>query len=314
MLLNQSIGLEFSGLKTADSYRIITSEDGITWTDLEMPNKEYIVSASGSIYAETNHFSYFALLNSLAVVNPPPLPLPSCTIDASVQNIQNGSGTILSWTIQNTNTGILNPLGTIVASSGTLFVTPANSTITSYVLNIANPSGVASCSVLVTTTSVPPPVTPLPICTITATPQSVINGSGTLLMWSIQNANTGVINPGNLIVASSGTTFVTPALDTVTSYVLTTTNTGGTSSCSVNVSAAPIVPVTPVTLPPTCSISANTMVTVNGSGIILLWSLQNVATGTLSPFSAIIPQTGTIFVIPPSSTITTYSIAVSNSA
>ena len=37
MKLNQSVGIEFSGLPVGEQYRAISSQDGVTWSDVELP-------------------------------------------------------------------------------------------------------------------------------------------------------------------------------------------------------------------------------------------------------------------------------------
>lgn len=79
MQLNQSLGLEFTGLTPGLEYRVISSEDGIRWSDIELSGKKYSVDVSGSIIVMTNHFSYFALLSTANIIEAP----PTCIISAN---------------------------------------------------------------------------------------------------------------------------------------------------------------------------------------------------------------------------------------
>ncbi|MBX9809404.1 S8 family serine peptidase [Candidatus Gracilibacteria bacterium] len=98
---------------------------------------------------------------------------------------------------------------------------------------------------------VTPPITPAPTCTISINPTSVVNGSGATLSWSLSGSLTGVLNPGNTILGSSGSVIIIPPPNATTPYILTVTNSGGTSSCTASVISAPVVIVPPVTPPVT---------------------------------------------------------------
>jgi uncharacterized protein YgiM (DUF1202 family) len=305
MKLNQSIGLEFSGLIPGDEYRVISSEDGIRWMDVESDGMKYAVNASGSLQANIDHFSYFALLSTANIVD----ILPTCTIVASPRNVLNGSSTLLTWSLQNVQTGTLNPGNILLWNSGTTLITPPSSTTTSYSITVSNMAGSTSCAVDVIASAVPPP--PPPICTLSSNPSSVLNGSGTILSWNIANANTWVINPWNIPVAKTGTQMIIPPSNASTQYVLSVTNTGWSSTCATVITTSSTPP--PIS-PPTCTIWANPATIINGARTLLTWSIQNAATGILNPGGAIVWANESITITPPSNTITTYGITVSNSS
>lgn len=260
MQLNQAIGIEFWWLKTGESYRIITSEDGIIWSDIELLEKNYIADASGSIMAYTNHFSYFALLWSGAILTPPPLPLPSCSISANPPNIINGSWTLLNWAIQNASTGVINPWNVLVSSSGSFaFIPPINAS-TNYILSVTNTTGISACSVVVTASPVvvPPPTVLPPTCIISTNSGSIQNGSWVTLAWSLQNTSTGILTPFGTIIDATGTLSIIPPSSTTTFYSIAVSNTAGSATCNTQVTASastvpippiPPVPVMPISLP-----------------------------------------------------------------
>jgi hypothetical protein len=150
MRLNQNIMLRFVSVPTSDAYRVISSEDGIHWIDVEIPGKEYTRDQSGSISVSTSHLSYFALLSNTVT-----LPPPSCTLSATPTTLYNGSSTILSWNIMNIGTGILTPGNTILAWSGSINIVPPSDSTTNYTLSVVNTSGNAACSTQVTTSPIP---------------------------------------------------------------------------------------------------------------------------------------------------------------
>ncbi len=76
-------------------------------------------------------------------------------------------------------------------------------------------------------------VTPPPVATISAQPQTINRGEGTNLAWSTTNAASVTITPGLGSVAPSGSTSVNPV--TTTTYTITATGAGGTDTASVAV-------------------------------------------------------------------------------
>lgn len=155
MKLSQSLRLEFTNVPSPEKYRVITSEDGVNWTDLEWSGSEYQRNAGGSIIVSTNHLSYFALLSQSVVI-----PAPTCTLTANPTSVYNNTPTTLSWSIQNTQTGLLQPLGTVLVSSGSQSIIPPNNATTQYILSVQNSSGNNTCTVLVTSSQNPwnPPI------------------------------------------------------------------------------------------------------------------------------------------------------------
>jgi len=83
----------------------------------------------------------------------------------------------------------------------------------------------SSCST--TTPSVPI------VSSFTADNTTIDEGDSVTLSWSVTDANTVTINPGGLLVALSGSTSVSPT--ETTTYILTATNSAGSSSASVTI-------------------------------------------------------------------------------
>ncbi|GAB0174409.1 MAG: hypothetical protein HHAS10_02880 [Candidatus Altimarinota bacterium] len=245
MNLNQPIGLEFRSLIPKENYRVLTSQDGISWDDVES-GKSYTGSTNGSIYVETSHFSYFAVVLANGIIE----SIPTCTISASPVSVFNGSGTTLSWAIQNTLTGTLSPLNSIIGTGGFLNVIPPNNATTRYTIQVSNSAGVNSCSVSVTSMDVPPPPPDSPGCFITASPTTVQNGSSSIISWTLINTQSGVLNPGNLSVGMTGSFSYTPPVNSSTTFGIDVRNSTGSGFCSVVVKSNtentnPVVPNVP---------------------------------------------------------------------
>lgn len=150
MKLNQNFMLRFLSVPTDDAYRIISSEDGIHWTDVESPGKEYIRDQNGTISVPVGHLTYFALLSNTIT-----LPPPTCTISVSPSTLYNNQSTLLRWNIVDTNTWVLMPWNLILSGSGNISIIPPTNTTTTYTLNVTNTSGNASCNTAVTTSQEP---------------------------------------------------------------------------------------------------------------------------------------------------------------
>ncbi len=162
MNLNQNVWIEFTWLPVGTEYRAISSQDGISWNDIESSGSLYTSSSTGSIFISTNHFSYFTLLSTLNSITP-----PTCTLTASPTNIINGSGTLLTWSMMNSLTWTLNPGNLVLGSSWSLRITPPINVTTPYTLVVTNSAGTNSCSVSVISgvEVTPPPVVVPPVIT-----------------------------------------------------------------------------------------------------------------------------------------------------
>ncbi len=271
MKLNQRVSIEFSGVPLGERYRVISSQDGINWSDVESSGATYSPSLTGSITVSTDHFSYFALFAGSILIPP-----PSCTISISPNTVTNGSGAILSWNMTNSSTGILNPGNMILGASGSTIIVPPSNATTPYTLSVSNPSWTNSCTASVTAMPVvTPPVTPPPSCTISISPNTVTNGSGAILSWSMTNSSTGILNPGNVSLWASGSTIIVPPSNATTSYIISMNNGSGIWFCSAAVTASSVVP--PVVVPPTPG-NTNTGVIVWPGGAWWWGSYTNTAT------------------------------------
>lgn len=145
--------------------------------------------------------------------------------------ITTGGTSLLAWAVSNaSSTSINNGIGNV--SSTSLLVNP--SVTTTYTLTATNPGGSSTSSVTVTVNA---PVQNAPtINSFTATPNSIMAGSSTVLAWSVANASSTSINNGVGTVSSTSVT-VNPAV--TTTYTITATNPSGTTTANVTVTVTP---------------------------------------------------------------------------
>lgn len=87
MTLNQPVEIEIAGMQSGKNYMIISSEDGIRWSQHEVPTQ--VANMSGSVVFPTTHFSYFALAENN--------DYPLCSLESNTSIIRNGSEITLSW-------------------------------------------------------------------------------------------------------------------------------------------------------------------------------------------------------------------------
>lgn len=175
-----------------------------------------------------------------APTTPPAKPM----LTASKTTIAPGGSTTLNWTSTGATGCTLNP-GAINTSgpSGSRVVSPASTT--NYTVTCKNSAGsVTSDGLTITVSSTSnPPAAPL-IVSFVADPANVANGGQSTLRWSTSNVRAGGcrLAPSPLSSTDPNGTWVTPSLQTSTSYTLTCVNSAGTStskSTSVTVDNAP---------------------------------------------------------------------------
>lgn len=128
---------------------------------------------------------------------------------------------------------------------------------------------------------------PTPTISLTATPQSVNQGSSATLTWSATNATSVTIDNGIGTVGLSDSRQITPASNTT--YTATATGAGGTASASVNVIVIP---------KPTVSIQINPSTVKAGDTATLSWSSANATSVTLDNGIGPVPASGSRTITP----------------
>src|SRR5262245_795355 len=95
-----------------------------------------------------------------------------------------GGQSLLSWSVKDATSLILDPGGINVTGQISRTVTPTTTTI--YTLTATNSAGSVTRNVTVTVRNVLPPILPS-IDTFTAAPDSISSGQSSLLSWSVNN-------------------------------------------------------------------------------------------------------------------------------
>ena len=234
------------------------------------------VSASGSVSVTPTQTTIYALTatgpggtaTSSATVTVI-YPAPTVSLTASPQTIQAGQSATLTWSSTNAdNVSIDQGIGNI-AASGSLTVTPMQTT--TYTITATGPGGTVTSSASVTVTY------PAPTVTISVNPQTITAGQSTTLTWSSTNASTAVIDQGIGNVGASGSTTVSPSGDTT--YTITVTGPGGTASASASVTVAPPPASVSGTVTDASTSQPVAGATVTATGSNGTWSAQTGSTG-----------------------------------
>ncbi|MCK6549686.1 pre-peptidase C-terminal domain-containing protein [Myxococcota bacterium] len=167
-----------------------------------------------------------ATAQTTVTVNAAPPSVSAFT--ASPASITAGQSATLAWTTQSaTSVSIDNGLGTQPAN-GSVTVSPSQSTV--YTLTATGPGGTTTAQVTLTVTTVGAPS----VASFTATPQQVSPGGAATLAWSVSNATSVEIDNGVGAQPLAGSVGVTPGA--TTTYTLSATGPGGTTTAQVTVS------------------------------------------------------------------------------
>ncbi|WP_306591897.1 RHS repeat-associated core domain-containing protein [Geothrix sp. 21YS21S-4] len=251
----------------------------------------YTLTATNSL----NGVSVTRTAGATVTVNPRPTVPTITAFYADPAIIGVGNGTTLRWNVTNSVGDVTVTLsGSSVPASGSMWVVPGTST--TYTLTATNnldPSKSVTASAAVT-------VIQKPVISFSASPTSVNVGNSTTLSWSITNNPTSVtIDNGIGGVGASGSLAVTPLSNTT--YTITASNLGGTTSAQVSIS----VTQKPVIVSFTASPSGIT----KGRSSTLAWVVQGADSITLNGQAM---STSSLVVAPASTQI--YTLVVNNSA
>jgi uncharacterized repeat protein (TIGR01451 family) len=169
--------------------------------------------------------------NATVTVNPAP---DITAFSASPSNITAGDPVTFSATFTG-GTGVITPGGYAITSGGTYVLATGPSVTTVYTLTVTAACGSASQDTAFTTVTVAEP------------PDGSLDSSGdisvgcaTTLNWTANNADTGILDPGNIPVpVENGLGSITVNPTVTTTYTLTLTGPGGTVTYNATVIVDP---------------------------------------------------------------------------
>jgi phospholipase C len=213
----------------------------------------------------------------------PPV-VPTATLTASPATVAPGSSATLSWTTAYASTVTIDNGVGVVATSGTMSVTPSSTT--QYTLTATSVNGTSTSTATVTVHANPP------TAKLTAAPTTITIGNSATLTWSTTNATSVSIDNGIGTVAASGSTTVSPT--TTTTYTLTATGAGGTVTATATVTVAELMPTAKLTAAPS-SITA-------GQTSTLTWTTTNATTVSINQGIGVVSASGTTVVSPTNTT------------
>ncbi len=218
---------------------------------------------------------------TLTVTEPPPQIV---SFAANPTCIVRGQTSTLSWSITGATAAAIN--GTPVdPNSGTMAVTPTDTT--DYTLVASNATGSVQAQLTVSVT-VPPTVN-----LFTADPSCIVADGSSTLRWNVSDAASATIN-GTPVSPSSGTMTVTP--NDTTSYTIVVTGAGcnpqtATATATVSVSAPPRINL----------FSASPNPVTAGSSSVIEWNISGAASATING-TPVSPSSGTMTVTPDDTT------------
>ncbi len=171
------------------------------------------------------------------VVTPPPSD-PMCTLDADKSVLEYGGGTVrLTWDSENTNSGSMdNGVGILEHHNGSKDV-QVTKTTTFTATFIGDYNKKVTCKKTITVK--PKTVDYTPSCTMSLSPETVVQGKGdsVTLTWDASNVDSGFIDNGIATVSPSGSRTFIPNQETL--YTGTFTGKYGTAVCTARVKVTP---------------------------------------------------------------------------
>jgi hypothetical protein len=239
----------------------------------------------------TNTFGSVTAAVSVTVI---PGSVPGIgSFTATPAKVSPGQSSVLSWAVTG-STGLSVKPGVGAVTGMSVKVTP--STTTTYTLTATNSFGSVTTTVSVMVGSLPT------IIGFTATPTKLTLGYFTTLSWAVTGSPTLILNPGFGPVTGTSVT-LSPAK--TTTYVLTATNSFGTSSATATVTVVPISP------PLITAFFANPATVGPGIKTTLFWAVTGATSVSIDHGVGMV--TGTSAIVSPTAA-TTYTLIASNGA
>ena len=209
---------------------------------------------------------------------PPPVtapatkPAPTVTLTAAPITLATGMTSALTWASQNATACTASGGWTgALAASGTQ-TTAALTATTSYSLTCMGPGGTSAAATATVTVTPPVIAAAVPTVSLTATPTTVAYGGRSTLTWASINATACTATGGWTGAQNSSGSQVTMPLTAPTTYSLTCTGAGGTSTPAT----------VQVTVTPTATLVATPSVVASGGVSSLAWTSTNATACTAS--------------------------------
>ena len=226
---------------SAEPPSIVTGENAVLiWTSqnadtLEINNGVGIVDPVGSTGVSPSQTTTYtisangpggtATASVTVTVN---YPAPTVTLNADPLTMLSGESSTLTWDSQNADTAVINNGIGNVDASGSISVSPSQTT--TYEITVNGPGGIATASIMVTVGY------PEPTVTISADPVTIEAGQSSTLIWTTTDAVSAEIGNGIGTVDVNDSIVVSP--EQTTTYNITVTGAGGTATDSVTVNVA----------------------------------------------------------------------------
>ncbi|MFZ2629976.1 MAG: carboxypeptidase regulatory-like domain-containing protein, partial [Desulfosalsimonadaceae bacterium] len=217
-------------------------------------------------------------------------PLPTVTLSATPQSIWHGESIQLNWNVENGDTCYFDQGIGAVDLSGSLTVTPNETT--AYTLTSENAEGLSSDTVTVTVNRAE--------IILAADFQAINLGESATLQWSTENAEECYIDQGIGAVDLSGKLSLSPAV--TTTYTITCSGHGTTDT------AIFIVFVNDAGQPPTASISAEPEIIQLGQTAVLSWWSGNGQSFHIDNGIGEVAYTDSLIVTPAHTTTYTFTV------
>jgi hypothetical protein len=252
-----------------------------------------VTPAATQIYSltATNNFGSVSAAVSVTVIAGSAPTIGSFT--ATPAKVSPGQSSVLSWAVTGA-TGLSVKPGVGAVSGTSVKVTPL--TTTTYTLTATNSFGLVTATVSMMAGSLPT------ITGFTAAPAKLTLGQTTTLRWAVTGSPSLMLNPGFGPVAGTSVT-LSPAA--TTTYVLTATNSFGTSTATAT---ATVVPASP---PLITAFLANPATVGPGIKTTLLWATTGATSVSIDHGVGTVK--GNSMAVSPTAA-TTYTLIASNGA
>ncbi|MDW7773305.1 MAG: putative Ig domain-containing protein [Desulfobulbaceae bacterium] len=219
----------------------------------------------------------------------PTNPPPTLNLSVSDSFIVRGEPTILAWEGSYADSVVISPEVGVVPVSGTATVTPE--VTTTYTATATGPGGATTAKITVMV------VPPSPTVNLTAVPLSIMADESATLSWTSSDADTVRFDQGIGSAPLEGSLTVSP-IETTT-YTLTATGPGGSTTKSVTLTVSYPEPVV--------SFSATPLSITMGETVTLIWTTTDADSVVIEPGIGTVMPNSSITVAPTETT--TYTIS-----